>query len=391
MFKFFGQLLIAVGIVAATLAIWVAFVPGAMPVLHKYGVADLLGLEDVAEDGAGQGGGPRRGGGAVSVITAAVQGAVLNDRVTAIGDGRALRSVAVRSEADGLITGLYFASGARVEEGDVILRLADEAQVIAFERARLVLADAKDELDRFTRLQGAGTVSGVQFRAAQLALETAELAVREAQYDLDERTVRAPISGWIGLLTVGEGDRLSSATEIAVIDDRSQILIDFRVPDRFVRSIRPGTPIQATPLFDPSLTLDGEVRAVDNQIDRASRTLSVEARIDNEGDSLRAGMAFSIAMEFEGDRYPAIDPLALQWSSEGSFVWAVRDDKAVRVPVVIRQRNSDSLLIEADLHEGDLVVTEGVQTLRPGSEVRIANAPTAQADGVAKAKSENDT
>jgi len=50
----------------------------------------------------------------------------------------------------------------------------------------------------------------------------------------------------------------------------------------------------------------------------------------------------------------------------------VRDGKAAQVPVSIRQRNADSVLVEAALGPGDLTVTEGVQSLRPGAEVALA-------------------
>jgi multidrug efflux pump subunit AcrA (membrane-fusion protein) len=92
-------------------------------------------------------------------------------------------------------------------------------------------------------------------------------------------------------------------------------------------------------------------------------------------------MAFSVAMTFPGDSYLSIPPLALQWSSDGPFVWAVRGGKSVQVPVTIAQRNSDSVLIRADaLAAGENVVTEGVQTLRNGAEVSPVNDP-ATADG----------
>ena len=112
---------------------------------------------------------------------------------------------------------------------------------------------------------------------------------------------------------------------------------------------------------------------MDNIVDRASRTLRVQAVVENTGDSLREGMAFEVTMEFPGETYPSVDALAVQWSSQGSFVWLAREGKVQRVPVVIRQRNPDRVLVEGDLTAGDAVVIEGVQTLRPGSEVVPAN------------------
>jgi RND family efflux transporter MFP subunit len=116
---------------------------------------------------------------------------------------------------------------------------------------------------------------------------------------------------------------------------------------------------------------EGSVAAVDNRIDEASRTLRIRARIANENDDLRAGMAFTVTMSFEGERFPAVDPLSVQWDSDGSFVWRVTDGKAEKVPVRIVQRNPDAVLVEAKLAEGDRVVTEGVQRVRAGRAVQV--------------------
>jgi multidrug efflux pump subunit AcrA (membrane-fusion protein) len=84
-------------------------------------------------------------------------------------------------------------------------------------------------------------------------------------------------------------------------------------------------------------------------------------------------MSFQVTMRFPGDTYPSIDPLAVQWGTDGAFVWTVRDGIAERTPVRIVQRSSDSVLVVADgLEEGMHVVTEGVHNVREGREVRIA-------------------
>jgi len=82
-------------------------------------------------------------------------------------------------------------------------------------------------------------------------------------------------------------------------------------------------------------------------------------------------MAFAITLSSEGETYPAVDPLAIQWGSEGAFVWVVREAKAMTLPVRIMQRSAASVLIEVALAPDDLVVSEGVQSLRPGVEVTV--------------------
>ncbi len=367
------QLLLAAVVIAGTLALWITYVPSAAVWLERTGLLDTLGIE-MAAAAEPEESGPTRGGGATQVITAEVTQGTLNDRVTAVGDGRALRSVTVRSEATGFIREIAFDAGSYVEQGSVMVRLDDEAEQIALERARLMLTDAQDELERLSSLQNSGAVTTVRIREAELALRNAELEIRQAEFDLAQRVIRAPIAGWIGILEVEQGDRVSAEDELAVLTDRSQLLIDFRVPERVIGQLKPGMSVQLSPLANRGQVLTGEVATIDNVVDRASRTLRVQARIDNDDDRLREGMAFSVVLHFEGEEYPAINPLSVQWSAEGSFVWAVRDGKAQQVPIVIRQRNSDSVLVEADLATGDQIVTEGVQTLRPGSEVSVSNA-----------------
>ena len=109
-------------------------------------------------------------------------------------------------------------------------------------------------------------------------------------------------------------------------------------------------------------------------MDPASRTLRIRARIDNPEDKLRAGMAFSVGMRFAGDTFPAVDPLAVQWDAEGSYVWQVVDGKSVKTRVRIIQRNPDVVLVDAELKADDAVVVEGLQRVREGADVRIAGA-----------------
>ena len=83
-------------------------------------------------------------------------------------------------------------------------------------------------------------------------------------------------------------------------------------------------------------------------------------------------MSFSVSMKFAGDKYPAVDPVSVQWDSQGSFVWQVNDDKSRKVRVSIVQRNPDFVLVKADLKDGDKIVTQGLQRVREGGAVRVS-------------------
>jgi RND family efflux transporter MFP subunit len=374
--SFLKQVLLTVVLVALTVWGLATYVPASHPMLDRLGLLEPLGIEAEAAvapqggGGGGQGGAGRGGGGPVTVIAKAVEEASLYDEITTIGDGRALRSVAILPEVAGTLSAVNVQSGDYVNEGDVLVTMDDGSQQIELERARFVVEDAREALERVNAL--GGTVSRIQRSSATLALQTAELDLREAQLEIERRRIVAPISGWLGIIGHTVGDQVTASTEIAQIDDRSEIVVEFRVPERFVAQIEPGDAIRATPLARPQLELEGRIAAVDNRVDADSRTLRLQASLSNADDVLRAGMAFRINLSFTGDPFPTIDPLAIQWGSDGPFVWVIRDGKATRQKIMILQRNSDTVLVGGGLDVGEQVVTEGMQNLRPGTEVTVS-------------------
>jgi len=370
---FIRQTIFALVVIGATLAIWISYVPASVPFLERAGILDLLGVQPAADTARqpGRGGGFGRGGPA-QVMAVPVVLRAIDTQIEAIGDGQAVRLITLRAETTGTIKAIEVAPGSRIDRGTVIARLQDDTERLEVERARLALDDAQSDVDRVSQLAGRGAVTAVQSQQAQLALRNAQLSLSEAELALDRRTIRAAFDGWIGLIGVEEGDRVAAQQEIAILADRSRILIEFRVPERAIAHLRTGLPFDARPLAMPGRVLTGEIVAIDNLVDRTSRTLKVQGRLTNEDDMLRTGMAFAVGLTIPGDMLPSVDPLAVQWSGAGAFVWVVRDGKAAQVPVSIRQRNADSVLVEAALGPGDLTVTEGVQSLRPGAEVALA-------------------
>ncbi len=379
--RLWKQLLICLVILVAGLGVWAHFVPGADAMLAKAGVPQTLialvakPAGEAKEGGQGQGSGQGRrnqggGGGAPLVVTQPVDVAVVNDRLNAIGNGAAILSVSVTPQATGNLTEVLAKSGDRIEKGQVIARLDSDEQAIAADQAKVAVESAKEKVERNRKLGNA--VSVAVLRDAEFAMQAAELALKTAELDLKRRDIVSPSAGIVGIITVNPGDYVTTSTPIAVVDDRSQILVDFWVPERFSNKISVGQDVSATAIALPTSELSGVIDAIDNRVDQESRTLRVRARIENPDDTLRAGMSFSVSVRFAGDQYPTVNPLAVQWSADGSFVWRIQEEKSQKVPVKIIQRNSDKVLVDAELAKGDAVVMEGVQRLRDGGAVRLA-------------------
>jgi RND family efflux transporter MFP subunit len=381
------QLALSLLVLLLAAAGWVRFFPGSHEILTSWGMdwaaAYARGASVESKDGdaggRGSGGGGSGGGRSqqpASVVAASVANATINDKLTAIGTGRANNSVIVTPYSSGRLTEIAVEPGQEVEKGSLIARLDADTEQIAVDRARVAVDDAQSKFERLNALMSSNTVTTVQVRDAEVALENAKLARRDAELALERRSIVSPISGIVGIIQVELGNAVGDDTQIAMVDDRSKIIVDFWVPERFAGVIKVGAPLTATPIARPKEVVDGTVSAVDNRVDEASRTLRVRAVISNPDDTLRAGMSFQVAMRFPGDSYPSVNPLAVQWGGDGAFVWAIREGKAKRTPVRIIQRNTDSVLVEGDLSVEDLVVTEGIHTVREGADVQVASRGT---------------
>lgn len=371
-----SQVLVIALIAAVAIPASARFVPGTRPWLDRIGLlqplatAGLVPAETAAKGSPGaQSSGGQRG---VMVAASDVTRATLRDEILSIGSARGVRSVELSFEVTGRLQQVLVAPGTLVNVGDVVATLDAEAAQLSVDRARLVLDDRRKTLERLDQLVQSGATTALQRQDAELALRTAELELQSAERDLADHQLVAPVAGYVGLIEAEVGDLVSSTTAITRIEDRSSLLVDFRVPERVAARIGPGDTISATAISTPGESVVGRIVAVDNRVDETSRTLRVQATIPNPADRLRAGMAFQISLVFTGLDYPAVDPLAIQWGAEGAYVWVVRNQKAERVPIRILQRNAEAVLIEATFDPADLVVTEGVQALRPGADVTLA-------------------
>ena len=332
--------------------------------------------------GAPGGGRPGGAGGRSAVVVAApVSQGTINDKLTAIGEGSAINSVTITSASGGTLLAVAVKPGEAVAAGDEIATLDDGTQQIALDRARLASGDADAALERATNLANSNALSSVQLSAAQLAAENARLELRNAEMTLNQRTIRTPVAGTVGLIQVLPGNLVNAQTVVTTVEDSSQILVNFWVPERYASQIAVGMPVAAGSVALPGQMFEGTVSAVDNRIDPTSRTLQVQATLPNDDGTIRPGMSFSVTMAFAGQTFPAVDPLSIQWSNEGAYVWKVTDGKVERAMVDIVQRNSDGVLVKGEVAPGELVVTQGVLQLSSGLAVRLLDDGPAAGNG----------
>ncbi|WP_428407017.1 efflux RND transporter periplasmic adaptor subunit [Hyphococcus sp.] len=315
----------------------------------------------------GSGGG--RGGYAPAVTIVAAEAASVGKTLDVIGEGRALKSVALTSEATGIVAEVNIAPGKQVSQGDVLLRLDNEEQRIALERAKAQYPIAKQNAERYQDLLNTEAASELEAEAAFNNYKTIEADLRAAQFAIEQRAIRAPFDGVIGLTEIEKGDYVRAGDVVTTLDDTSSIVIEFAIPQEAARSVEIGQDVTARLASGAGAPQEGVVSAIDSRVDPATRTLKIEATFENENGALLPGAIFAVSTTSRGEPALSVPGLAIQWDRSGPFVWTRNaEGAATAAPVTILQRTDDVVLVSSrDLEPGDLVVWEGADRVREGT------------------------
>jgi membrane fusion protein, multidrug efflux system len=320
-----------------------------------------------------------RGPDAVPVEIAAAEAGTLRERIEAVGTTLARQAVDIVSLSSGRIAEIAFNPGERVEAGEVLVRLDDEAERAGVAEAEAALREAELALERAKKLRTNNTVAQATVDELQAAYLGAKARVDAARKRLADRTVKAPFTGVAGIRRVDLGARVDDDTVLTTFDDLAEIEIEFSVPEMFFGQIRPGQHVAATSTAFPGRAFSGGIATIDTRIGQISRAFRVRAVLPNPDLVLPAGMFMHVEVVVEERPAVLIPEEAVVAEGDRTFVFTVRDDKAERRPVRLGQRQAGTVEVLDGIAAGEPVVRTGVQRLRDGAAVSVAGQPAGAA------------
>jgi RND family efflux transporter MFP subunit len=294
-------------------------------------------------------------------------------KIEAVGSAQAKRSVTLFPSVSDEVTSVYFLPGQTVKKDDVLLELDSRLQDVNMQRAEIELEDAQKNLDRVKNSFIKGAVTEREVDDANTIFRLANINLLEAKKNKEDRLVRAPFEGIVGLTDVEAGDRITPQTEITTLDDRTQLFVNFVAPELAVSYLMEKPMVQLQPWTDRLTLLPARVAEIDSRVSLQDRTIRARALLDNQNDQYRPGMSFRVTLEVRGELYVAIPEAALSWGANGAFVWLAENEKAKRVGVQIEQRLRGRILVIGDLSSDEILIVEGIQGLRDGQALNIQN------------------
>ena len=334
---------------------------------------------------------------AVTVIK--VEAAEVRPSASFTGRVEAMFKVDLRARVDGFLEKRLFREGADVKEGDLLFEIekgiyqaaVDEAKAgIATADATLKLANievgrqtelmqksvsAQARLDEATAKQGE---SRGNLLAQQAALEKAKL-------NLSYTDIKAPIAGRIGKANISVGNFVSpNSGTLATIVSQDPIYVSFPISQRQMLAVRkeqetakPADYTIYVQLADGSrYEQPGKLNFVDVTVNQGTDTVLVRAIFPNPNRILVDGQLVTVVAELgKGESTLQVPQQALQIDQSGTFVLAVDKDNKIQIRrIETRPGVGTNVSVVKGLSAGELVVTEGIQRVRPGQVVQATEA-----------------
>ncbi len=335
-------------------------------------------------------------GGPVAVKTAAAERGELDVRLRAIGTVTPLASVTVRSRVDGELIRLAFKEGDQVRKGTLLAEVDPAPYRVGLAQAegqlqqnQAQLKNAETELARYRLLFKQDSIARQQVEAQEAmvnqlrgTLKSNQAQVDDARLKLGWTRIEAPIDGRVGLRRVDAGNLISSGDSegiVSIVQTRP-IAVMFTVPERDLATVREEMArgrtleVEAWDRDDRKPIASGVLRTFDNQIDTTTGTVRLKAEFANTDDALFPNQFVNVRLAVRSIQDAVTIPAdAVQFGSRGSYVYVINEGKASIRPVALGASDGIKVVVEDGLAGGEQVVLEGLDRLREGSSVILAD------------------
>lgn len=285
------------------------------------------------------------------------------------------REAQVVAKTSGVLLRLMVEEGDRVREGQVLAELDSERTRLEVARAEADLRRLENEFRRSQELFDAKLVSSEAHDRIRFSLETQRAAWELAKLELSYTRITAPIDGVISQRLVKEGNFIQLQAPLFRIDDFDPLQAVLNVPERELRTMRPGLKVAMAVDAVPGAAFEGVVARVSPVVDPGTGTFRVTCEFRDESGSLKSGMFGRLSVIYDQRADVLVVPReALLEDDAQPAVFVVREGKALRVPVRTGARSGGVIEVLEGVADGDAVVTVGASTLRDGTKVQVLEA-----------------
>lgn len=295
----------------------------------------------------------------------------LANNLSANGNVLAQDEVQLQPEVSGRVTYLNIKEGSIVSKGTLLLKINDadlQAQILK-SKAQLKIAQANfNRLEQLLKING---ISQAEYDAAENTLNNINADIELFNVQIAKTELRAPFTGKLGLRNISLGAYVSPNTIVASLQNVSQLKIDVSVPEKYAGIILVGDNMQCNVagIDNPFIA---KVIAIEPQIDKMTRNLTVRAMIQNPNSKLVPGAYVKVLLKLKEIPDAIMIPSNTVIPDDRTTRIVITDSsKAKFVDIEIGKRTASEVQVLSGLKAGDTILTTGLLQVKPGMQVKI--------------------
>ncbi len=334
-----------------------------------------------------------------SVTVAKITSQDVRQSARFVGQIAAVDKVDLIARVSGFLEKKAVPDGSLVKKGDLLFTIEKAQYEAELAKAKADLASAKADAalkaaneKRDKDLLNKGHVSEAAYEAtlaqkqqAEASVEAAQSALQQAELNLSYTDVSAPFPGQIGKSAYSVGEVVGPGTDpLATLIRLAPVYVNFSVSEaQYLNAVKTHglNPADISPDKSPDISLilpngatyeeKGKIVYIDNQVDPTTGTISFRGQFGNKDIRLLAGTYVTVVLEAPNTETALVAPqAAIQRNQQGAFALAITADKKVEQRYVeLGQQTGTNFIVTKGLDEGDEVIVEGLQKVRPGVEV----------------------
>jgi membrane fusion protein, multidrug efflux system len=302
--------------------------------------------------------------------------------ISAIGTARAANGVELSFETAGIVKQINFKANQEVRQGSVLVQLDDTVERADLQDVQAAVKVAESNFERAKTLSARGYGTEANFDQAGALLAAARSRLARLEATIEQKALKAPFSGVIGISRIDIGQYLQPGTVIASFQDLSSMKVDFTVPEQVAQNVQLGQEVRLGNTAT-DLPFKGKVMGRDPRVDPKTRLVSVQAIVeDNKEGKLLPGQFLHVEAILPPEpNIITVPQTAVVTSLYGDYVYTIeQEEKAGKQVDVVKQvfvktgrRRGGSVEIVSGITPGQRIVASGQNKLQAGSTVKIDN------------------